>query len=120
MRDAPKPEGLRAPKPEGLREPPSLADQVGSKAARKLKARRDGNEGVWFGLGMMGLIGWSVAVPTVLGAALGLWLDKTHPGAHSWTLALLVAGLVLGCLNAWRWVGSEDRAMHEDARQSDG
>ena len=42
---------------------------------------------------MMGLIGWSVAVPTLLGAALGLWLDQHHPGKHSWTLALLVAGL---------------------------
>ena len=42
---------------------------------------------------MMGLIGWSVVVPTLLGAALGIWLDERHPGAHSWTLALLVAGL---------------------------
>ena len=42
---------------------------------------------------MMGLIGWSVAVPTVLGAALGLWLDQHYPGTHSWTLALLMAGL---------------------------
>ena len=108
-----------ASKPTGVRQPPSVADQVGGKAARKLKARRDGTDGVWFGLGMMGLIGWSVAVPTVLGAALGLWLDKKYPGAHSWTLALLVAGLVTGCLNAWRWVGSEDRAMHEDSRDSD-
>ena len=47
------------------------ADQVGAKAARKLKARRNATQGVWFGLGMMGLIGWSVAVPTLLGAALG-------------------------------------------------
>jgi ATP synthase protein I len=63
------------------------------KAARKLKARRNPTPGVWFGLGMMGLIGWSVVVPTLLGAALGLWLDESHPGTHSWTLALLVAGL---------------------------
>jgi F1F0 ATPase subunit 2 len=40
---------------------------------------------------MMGLIGWSVALPTVLGALLGLWLDKRHTGQHAWTLALLVA-----------------------------
>ena len=101
------------------RHAPSMADQVGAKAARKLKARRDGTDGVWFGLGMMGLIGWSVAVPTVLGAAFGLWLDKYHGGAHSWTLALLVAGLVIGCLNAWRWVASEDRAMHDDPGDDD-
>ncbi len=90
----------------------SLAAEVGSKVRRKLQARRDGSGGVWFGLGTMGLIGWSVAVPTLLGAALGRWLDRSHPAAHSWTLALLVAGLMLGCFNAWRWVSRQDREMH--------
>ena len=98
---------------------PSLADQVGAKAARKLKARGDGTPGLWSGLGTMGIIGWSIVVPTLLGAALGLWLDGHHPSAHSWTLALLVAGLILGCLNAWRWVASEDRAMHDDPESPD-
>jgi ATP synthase protein I len=69
---------------------------------------------------MMGLIGWSVAVPTLLGAALGLWLDSSHPGAQSWTLALLVAGLALGCLNAWLWVAKEDRAIHEAQQNPEG
>jgi len=93
---------------------PTFAEQVDATATRKLKARRDSSQGVWFGLGMMGLIGWSVVVPTLLGAALGNWLDKQHPGQHSWTLALLVAGLCLGCLNAWRWVASQDQAMRDD------
>jgi ATP synthase protein I len=88
--------------------------QVGAKAARKLKARRHGTPGVWFGLGMMGLIGWSVTVPTLLGAALGLWLDEHHPRTHSWTLALLVAGLLIGCFNAWHWVTKEEKAMREE------
>jgi ATP synthase protein I len=92
----------------------ALAAEVGAKAARKIRARRDGTKGVWIGLGMMGLIGWSVVLPTLLGAALGLWLDKHHPGTHAWTLALLVAGLVIGCLNAWHWVATEDRAIRDD------
>jgi ATP synthase protein I len=87
--------------------------QVRVQAERKLKARRLPT-GVWFGLGMMGLIGWSVALPTLLGAALGIWLDERYSSHHSWTLALLVAGLSLGCLNAWRWVAHEERAMNED------
>ena len=98
---------------------PSLGQAVGAKAARKLKARRNGAQGVWSGLGMMGLIGWSVVVPTLLGAALGIWLDKHHPGKHPWTLALLVAGLVMGCFNAWHWVAKEDKAMQDERGEND-
>lgn len=93
---------------------PPLAGRIGAKANRKLKARRNPTQGVWSGLGMMGLIGWSVAIPTLLGAALGIWLDKNDPGGRSWTLALLVAGLSVGCLNAWFWVDREDKAMRDE------
>jgi ATP synthase protein I len=91
-----------------------FASRVGAQATRKLRARRDPAPGVWVGLGMMGLVGWSVAIPTLLGAALGIWLDRRHPGTHSWALALLVGGLTLGCFNAWRWVAQEDDAMREE------
>lgn len=96
----------------------ALAAQVGAKAARKLRARRNPAASVYFGLGMMGLVGWSVVVPTLLGTALGVWLDKRHPGTHSWTLALLVAGLALGSMNAWHWVAKEEKAMRDE--QGDG
>ncbi len=94
-----------------------LAEQVGAKAARKRRARRHAVPGLWGGLGAMGLIGWSVVVPTLLGAALGVWLDRHYPGKHGWTLALLVAGLVLGCFNAWQWVAKEDRAIREEQKE---
>jgi ATP synthase protein I len=97
---------------------PTLAEQIGAKAARKLKARRHPAQ-VWSGLGMMGLIGWSVVVPTLLGAALGAWLEQRQVGQHAWTLALMVAGLLLGCFNAWRWVAKEDRAIREEGREND-
>jgi ATP synthase protein I len=93
---------------------PDLTRDVELKAERKIRARRNPAPGVWFGLGMMGLVGWSVAVPTVLGAVLGLWLDKRHSGNHSWTLALLVAGLMIGCFNAWHWVSEEGKAMRDE------
>ncbi len=87
------------------RPPPNhLPAQVAHKAARKLRARAAGRPGLWFGLGLVGIIGWSVALPAVLGALLGLWLDHAHPGRYSWTLSLLLAGLALGCIAAWQWV----------------
>ena len=97
----------------------AFSREVGAKAARKLKARRNPTPGIWFGLGMMGLIGWSVVVPTLLGASLGLWLDRNYPGGRSWTLALLVAGLAIGCFNAWRWVTKEDQAMRKERENHD-
>ena len=96
----------------------SLSQEVGAKADRKLKARRS-TQGVWFGLGMMGLIGWSVVIPTLLGAALGIWLDRHYPGSHAWTLALLVAGLAIGCFNAWHWVTKEDKEMRDEREDND-
>ena len=92
---------------------------VAAKAARKLKARRNPAQGVWFGLGMMGLVGWSVVVPTLAGAALGVWLDNRHPSHYSWTLMLLVIGLVVGCLNAWHWVSKEEKEMGEEQENTD-
>jgi ATP synthase protein I len=92
---------------------PEFASRVGTRAALKLQALRSNQATVGFGLGMMGLIGWSVVVPTLLGAFAGIWMDRHSPGQKSWTLALLVAGLVLGCFNAWNWVAKEDAAIHE-------
>ena len=103
-------------KPEGLQT--LLSQQVGAQETRKLKSRRLGALNVWSGFGMFGLIGWSVAGPTLLGALLGMWLDKLRPGTHSWTLALLVAGLCLGSMSAWHWVAKEYRQIHA-ARQDD-
>lgn len=82
---------------------------VGRKAERKLRARRAGRRGVWFGLGMFGLVGWAVALPTVAGVALGLWLDARVPSRVSWTLTLLFVGVLLGALNAWYWIKRESR-----------
>ena len=67
------------------------------KEARKLKARSRHGRGVWFGLGMFGLIGWSVALPALAGVALGAWIDRTWPSRYSWTLMLLLGGIILGC-----------------------
>ncbi len=106
-------------KKKPLKTRPPLSQEVGMKATRKLKARRNSTQGVWFGLGMMGLIGWSVAVPTLLGAALGIWLDNQHSGSYSWTLMLLFIGLGLGCLNAWHWVSKEDKEMHDEQENND-
>ena len=92
--------------------------EVGRKAARKLREQHGEKRSIWSGFGMFGIIGWSVAVPTVLGAILGVWLDQHYPGRHAYTLALLMAGLVLGCFNAWYWVNREMKDMRHDGSKN--
>ncbi len=86
---------------------------VGNREQRRLRARRAGDRSVWFGLGMFGVVGWSIAVPMVLGIALGLWIDSRSETERSWTLMLMAAGLGVGCLNAWAWVSRESRQEAE-------
>lgn len=86
-----------------------LLERIADKESRKIRARREKGRDVWFGLGMFGLVGWSVAIPTLAGIALGVWLDKITSSRFSWTLMCMVVGVALGCLNAWLWVQREGR-----------
>ena len=89
---------------------------VARKAERRIAARKR-EDNVWFWLGMLGLVGWSVAIPTVIGVALGLWLDRVAPAAFSWVLTLIVVGLSLGLFNAWMWVSRESESESDVTRE---
>lgn len=84
-----------------------LIKTVDQQAQRKLTALHDKRRSLWFGLGMFGLVGWSVALPTVAGIVFGLWLDKQWPSHISWTLTFLFVGICIGCFNAWHWINKE-------------
>lgn len=105
----PKAPGEMPPVPEE-----DFSREVERKESRKLKARSRDGGGVWFGLGMFGLIGWSVALPALAGVALGAWIDRTWPSRYSWTLMLLLGGIILGSLNAWHWVSQERNKIEKD------
>ena len=98
-------------------DPHSLSEEVGSRESRKVRARQTVDRTLWHGLGAAGVIGWSVAVPTLAGGLLGLWLDRHWPGRISWSLALLLAGVTLGCLNAWYWVSQESKMIGEQEKE---
>lgn len=94
-----------------------LSEKVGVKESRKVRARGSRDRTLWVGLGMFGLVGWSIAVPTVIGIVLGRWLDRRQPSGFSWTLVLLLAGAALGCISAWYWVNRERNVI--DAAEKD-
>lgn len=96
-----------------------LGGRIARRAERKRRAQRQRSGSVWFGLGMFGMVGWSVAVPTLVGVALGVWIDARWPSQYSWTLMLLLPGLVLGCLNAWYWISRERRSIEAMRQEAD-
>ncbi|MEL7500204.1 MAG: AtpZ/AtpI family protein [Planctomycetota bacterium] len=84
-----------------------LEQKIEIKGRRKVAARQEGKRSPWFGLGMFGLIGWSVVLPTIGGIILGGWIDQQWPSNISWRITLLFAGIFMGCLNAWYWIQKE-------------
>lgn len=96
-----------------------FSKDVSEKEKRKISAQRENKGNVWSGLGMFGMVGWSVAAPALLGAGLGLWLDKKYHQTFSWTLTCLLAGICLGSLLAWYWIAKEDKEMHQNKDKKD-
>lgn len=88
---------------------PSSADAIRQRARRMSHSRSREPYNSLTGLSAFGVVGWSVALPTVVGALLGLWLDRVAPQAFSWPIALMLGGLVIGILVAWEWVARESR-----------
>lgn len=88
-------------------DPDDAVEKIGRGAERMQKARERPPLSPIRGLGVFGMIGWTVAVPTVGGIFLGLWLDRTAPQTFSWTITLLFVGVLVGVVIAWRWIGQE-------------
>ena len=74
--------------------------QVESKQERMVRGRNH-RDAVLRSIAILGVIGWSVVLPTLVGVAVGVWMDGRWPSRFSWTLILMTAGLLLGCANAW-------------------
>lgn len=94
-------------------------EKVSKKAIRKYKAKGQCKHIILSGFGMMGVIGWSVAIPTLLGVAIGHLLDNRYPGKHSWTLTFLIIGLIIGCVSAWYWISKEESGLKDEEKKDE-
>lgn len=88
--------------------PPSedthLLASVRRRATRQQKAQREGEPSFGRYLAQVGVLGWTIVLPTLLGVFIGRWVDRRLGTGIFWTGPLLMAGLAIGCWGAWRWM----------------
>ncbi|PLW75362.1 AtpZ/AtpI family protein [Cohaesibacter celericrescens] len=87
--------------------PDTPIEEIARHARRMKSTREHPAPSPLRGIGTFGMIGWSIAVPTVSGAFLGLWLDGVAPQGFSWTIALILGGVVLGAFIVAAWINKE-------------
>lgn len=81
-----------------------LVTSIRQRSARQDKARREGEPSFGGYLAQVGVLGWTIVVPTLLGMFLGRWIDHRLNSGIFWTGPLLLIGLAIGCWSAWRWM----------------
>jgi ATP synthase protein I len=84
-----------------------LDEAVRTRERRRARWQREGERSLGQNLAMIGALGWTIVTPTLIGMFAGRWLDRHFGMGIFWTLGLLVAGLALGCVLAWRRMASE-------------
>lgn len=81
-----------------------LVKGVRLREARRRRAERDGEPSVGRRLAQIGVLGWIIVTPMLIGVFLGRRLDSALGSGVFWTAPMLIAGLALGCWSAWKWI----------------
>lgn len=78
----------------------------------------DLKDAVWV-LAVGSQLGLSIALPVIIGLAVGYWID-TRLGTLPWiTLLLTLIGTVIGPIIAYRWVISTIRKWFKEGEESE-
>jgi ATP synthase protein I len=88
--------------------PERLDEAVKAHRERRERWLRFGERSIGRNLAMIGVLGWTVMIPTLIGIFVGRWLDRSFHTGIFWTLGLLVAGLAIGCFLGWRTMFRDD------------
>jgi ATP synthase protein I len=84
-----------------------LAKNVRERVERHRGWLAEGEQPVARRLAQIGVLGWIVVVPMLIGTFIGRWLDQRLSTGIFWTAPLLLLGLMVGCWSAWRWIKSQ-------------
>lgn len=87
-------------------EPPAdpLVEATRRAAGRAEEARRRGEPSLGGRLAQIGVLGWTIVVPTLVGALVGRWLDRRFGTGVFFAAPMIMIGAALGLRSAWGWM----------------
>lgn len=83
-----------------------LAEAARRAAERSKQGLEDPEPSLGARLGQIGILGWTIVMPTLLGLFLGRWLDRTFDTGVFYSAPLLMIGAAIGFWSAWKWMHS--------------
>lgn len=87
---------------------PPQDDQMAAAARRRSTRRQhwlsEGEPSIARFVGQIGVLGWIIISPMLLGLLLGRWLDQRLGTGMFWSAPLLLVGTVIGGYSAWKWM----------------
>ena len=84
--------------------PDGMAVAVRKQQERRKQWLNEGEPSVARFVGQIGVLGWIIVAPTLIGLFIGRWLDHKLGTGIFWSAPLLVLGVVIGFWSAWRWM----------------
>jgi ATP synthase protein I len=94
------------PPPSETNDNDALVKEVRLRGERHTRRLREGDPSVARRLAQIGVLGWIIVVPLLIGVFAGRWLDQEFNSGLFWTGPLLMLGLGIGCWSAWKWMQS--------------
>jgi ATP synthase protein I len=95
--------------------PDGMADAVRKQQERRERWRTEGEPSVVRFVGQIGVLGWIIVAPTLIGLFVGRWFDHALHTGIFWSAALLVLGVTLGFWSAWRWMQRQSLLLQAGA-----
>lgn len=84
-----------------------LHDSVRLRRERHERWLEFGERSIGQNIAMIGMLGWLIVTPTLVGIFFGRWLDARFGTGIFWSAALIVVGLTFGCWLAWQRIRRE-------------
>jgi len=81
-----------------------MEDAARRVAERERRFRDDPGPSFASRLGQIGVLGWAIVAPILLGVIVGRWLDWTLRTGIFFTAPLIMLGAAAGLWTAWRWM----------------